>query len=235
VLNKSIEPIITFFIPCFNEEFNIANTLNTVKFAAAGIIYEIIVVDDGSTDSTTTVIENFMKNNEDVRITFIKNKSNMGLGANFINCSRFAKAPNYCLINGDNVEPEEQIKTLVENIGKADLIIPYYGNLDRRGWSRKSISSLYSFLINFISGNRIIYYNGAVIHPTSFIQSWQSKVYGYGYQSEIICAEIKSGMNFIELKTQNSDRQWGFSKAFSIKNILSVLFSLIKILVRRFN
>ena len=36
------------------------------------------------------------------------------------------------LINGDNVEPVNAIKKLLDNIGEADMVIPYFGKNDKR-------------------------------------------------------------------------------------------------------
>ncbi len=57
-------------IPAFNEEKNLGPTLEEVEEALKkeAIPYEIIVVNDNSTDNTVGVIEDFMKNDPDIRI-----------------------------------------------------------------------------------------------------------------------------------------------------------------------
>jgi glycosyltransferase involved in cell wall biosynthesis len=49
--------VLSFIIPAYNEEFELARTLTAVRVAAGpiGKPYEIIVVDDGSTDGTALV------------------------------------------------------------------------------------------------------------------------------------------------------------------------------------
>jgi glycosyltransferase involved in cell wall biosynthesis len=53
--------MITFIIPAHNEDLLIGRTINAVQTAADAVNepYEIIVVDDASTDATTTVAANF--------------------------------------------------------------------------------------------------------------------------------------------------------------------------------
>jgi glycosyltransferase involved in cell wall biosynthesis len=53
--------MITFIIPAHNEDLLIGHTINAVQTAADAVNerYEIIVVDDASTDATTTVAEHF--------------------------------------------------------------------------------------------------------------------------------------------------------------------------------
>lgn len=49
--------MISIVIPCRNEADNLAFLLNEVDAAMHGRAYEVIVVDDGSTDATATVLE----------------------------------------------------------------------------------------------------------------------------------------------------------------------------------
>ena len=66
--------LISFFVPCYNEENNIENTLDVIKESAAHIHYEIIVVDDGSTDRTSANTEKYIANNPSTPIQLIKRK-----------------------------------------------------------------------------------------------------------------------------------------------------------------
>ena len=46
---------ISFIVPCYNEEKNIKKTIDEINFAINKlniITYEIIIIDDGSTDKT---------------------------------------------------------------------------------------------------------------------------------------------------------------------------------------
>ena len=50
---------LSIFVPCFNEEKNIAKILNYIKEGVQNINYEIIVTDDGFKDKTIEMIENY--------------------------------------------------------------------------------------------------------------------------------------------------------------------------------
>ena len=41
---------LSIYVPCFNEENNIVNTLNNIKEGVKQISYEVLVVDDASKD-----------------------------------------------------------------------------------------------------------------------------------------------------------------------------------------
>ena len=50
---------LSIFVPCFNEEKNITNTLNNIKNGVIDISYEILIVDDASKDKTIEMVEIF--------------------------------------------------------------------------------------------------------------------------------------------------------------------------------
>jgi glycosyltransferase involved in cell wall biosynthesis len=65
---------LTVIIPCFNEESTIHEVLN--KVLAQNLVGQVIIVDDGSTDSSVSVIQTF----KDIRIKLIRNEKNCGKG-----------------------------------------------------------------------------------------------------------------------------------------------------------
>ena len=68
---------VTIVVPAYNEEERIGETLKTISnYLGNGYNYEVIVVDDGSTDATAQVVRSF--NNPKIRL--ISNKDNRGKG-----------------------------------------------------------------------------------------------------------------------------------------------------------
>ena len=232
---KQQEIDLTFFVPCFNEEKNIANTLDAIISAIirTTLTYEIIVVDDKSQDLTKEVVREYISRNESRSISLIENKFNKGLGRNYIDTSFIANGKYYMLINGDNAEPEETISRLIARVGEADMVVPYFGENDSRNFMRFYISKTFTMLINLISGYKIHYYNGPVIHKTFNVMRWSPDTHGFAYQAEIIVKVLDEKGSFVEVMINNYDRQDGDSKAFTIKNILSVSHSILQIFLRR--
>ena len=223
---------ITFFVPCCNEEKNIVQTLENIINSVGNIKYEILVCDDGSKDNTKEIVKNYISR-EKKNIILYENDKNLGIGFSYFKYSLVAKGEYYMLINGDNVEPSITIKKIINEKGKADIIIPYFGTEDRRTLIRKIISHLFTFVINLISFNSIKYYNGPVLHKTENVKLYRSKTYGYGYQAELITTLLTSDKSYLQVQVINTDRQWGTSKAFSISNILSILNTTLSIFINR--
>ena len=146
---------LSIFVPCLNEESNIKNTLNNIKEAIINISYEILIVDDGSKDNTIKIVEKFANDNSNLKIKIFHNKKNHGIGFNYFATANDAIGKYYMLINGDNVEPVNAIKKLLDNIGEADMVIPYFGKNDKRVFFRRIISKLFTMIINIITFNSV--------------------------------------------------------------------------------
>ncbi len=71
---------LSIVLPAYNEEANIATAIQRVRSVASRLCssYEIIVVDDGSTDSTGTIVEAIATTDRKVRL--IRQDRNVGYG-----------------------------------------------------------------------------------------------------------------------------------------------------------
>tara|TARA_B100000686_G_scaffold66388_1_gene71634 strand:- start:7485 stop:8213 length:729 start_codon:yes stop_codon:yes gene_type:complete len=226
---------ISFFIPCLNEEDNIGKTIQSVVdvMKNMNMKYEILVVDDNSSDNTIKKVNKEINKNKEVEIKLIENKVTRGLGRNYFLASHKAMGTHYMLINGDAAETNETIRDIVSETGNADMIIPYFGKNDTRVLFRRLLSITFTFLVNLLSGNKIKYYNGPVLHRTENVRTFRSETIGFAYQAELICYLLNEKTTYLETQVENSDREKGVSKAFTIKNILSVANALFHILLRR--
>ncbi len=226
---------ITFFVPCYNEEDNVVSTFENIISAAieTGLSYEILVVDDGSQDDTAIVIEGYMRGHQEVPIVFLKNKYNKGLGRNYVEGAYIGKGWHYMLVNGDNAEPKEAITSIVQKLGQAEMIVPYFGKKDTRKIGRRTVSCMFTALVNLLGGQSLRYYNGPVAHLRYNVMRWHADTDGFGYQVEILNRLLMEGRSWIEVEVPNVDRGHGVTKAFSLMNFLAVGHSLSQIFLRR--
>ena len=76
--------MLSVVIPCFNEETLVKKSFTEIFKALKDskiIQYEIIFFDDGSKDSSLSIVENLQRQNKKIKI--IRNKKNYGIGYNF--------------------------------------------------------------------------------------------------------------------------------------------------------
>lgn len=226
---------ITFFVPCLNEENNIGRTIDTIVGVAqdGGYTYEILVIDDASVDGTVAEVLDLRKRYPQTRIELIQNPFCRGIGRNYFIAAQRARGEYFMLVNGDATEPAEAIRTILSHIGEADAVVPYLGLKDTRTLPRKLLSLTFMFLVNAISGHRLKYYNGPVLHKTENVRMWFAETAGFGYQAELLCRLLDEGISVVEVQIVNSNRECGASKAFTITNLLSVANTLFHIFLRR--
>ena len=227
---------LTIFISCYNEESYICETLDTVHTALAevgGLGYEIIVIDDCSTDRSAELVEGYIRDHPQERILLRRNKTNRGLAQNYFDAAFMGKGKYYRLICGDNAEPEDTMVAVFREIGQADMLIPYYVTAEGKSLWRRTISGTYSKLINGISGFRLHYYNGLAVHLRYNVMRWHPTTRGFGFQADIICMLLDQGFNYKEVAVRTIERKQGDSKALTFKNMLSVSHTIFDIIVRR--
>lgn len=228
-------PSITFFVPAFNEENNIQRALASIVKAAAitGVTPEILVYDDCSTDQTSERVKEFCKADPHLRLTLIRNTRTFGLGYNYVEAAFRGTGRYFMLVNGDADITSEEIVAIISNTGQADIVIPFLGSNDARKGGRKHLSVFFTRLINLISGHKISYYNGPVLHLRYNVMRWHPDSMGFAYQAELITRLLDQGATFLEVPIKNSERDSGVSKALSFKNFLSVGHSILQIFLRR--
>ena len=64
---ESLRGAVSFVIPCHDEEMNIRSLVNRILSLYGDCVYEIILVNDGSSDGTATVMAELAKKNERVK------------------------------------------------------------------------------------------------------------------------------------------------------------------------
>lgn len=122
-------------IPCYNEEDNLKDVIDGIPKKISGVDeIEILVIDDGSTDSTSLLAEKLGVNH------IIINKVNKGLANAFhigIEECLNRKADIIVNTDGDNQYDSRDIPTLIKPIleGRADITIG-----DRGGYNNKHFS-----------------------------------------------------------------------------------------------
>ena len=227
---------LTVFVSCFNEELLITETLNTVREAlreVGGISYEIIVIDDCSRDCSVDRVECFIKAHPEERLMLRANESNRGLAQNYVDGAFFGRGRYYRLICGDNPEPKDALIAIFRELGRADILIPYYVTVEGKSLKRRLFSATYTRLVNAISGFRLHYYNGPAVHLREAVMRWNPNTRGFGFQAAILCRLIDQGFTYIEIPARGVDRKGRDSRALTLRNLLSVLHVWLDVVLRR--
>jgi len=225
---------ITFFVPCYNEAPHVASTFEMIKrlMQRRSLTYEIAAVDDGSSDGTSQVVEAYCKEHPDQPIVFHRNPVNLGLGRNYFLWAKRSRGRHYMLINGDNDTSIDDFALILDHLGKADMIVPYVANQHDRPSHRNLISRGFNLAVSLVSGHRLRYYNGPVLHLRENVVRFEPKASGFAYQAEILCRALNEGCSHVEVPLYYVKKEQDSSSGFRLHNIASVLKSLTRIFVK---
>lgn len=226
---------ITLFVACYNEEENIAATLDTLTAALAEVdcSWEILIIDDGSRDRSVEVIRRYIEEHPGLPIYCKENRLNKGLAQCYIEGAFLGRGKYYRLVCGDNAEPKETFVALLKHLGEADMIIPYQVECRGKSLSRRLLSKTYTALINALSGYRIRYYNGLAVHLRYNVLRWHTDYRGFGFQADLITRLLDEGFGYIEVPVIARERAKGSSKALTARNFFSVAHTLLDLFIRR--
>ena len=220
---------LTVFVPALNEERHIEATVDVVARSAqaAGTDYEVIVVDDGSTDRTGQIADRLAAQNPAVKVIHHGNRK--GLGRGYRSAVQAATKSYFVFIPGDNSWPLDSVSRLFALLGEADVVTSYPTNADeQRTRLRRILSSGYTTLVNALHGLGLRYYNGLTIYPTEFLRTHPVRASGFGFAAELLLTAIYEGMSVVEVGLGIQEREGGASKAVSTRNVASVVRSLVR-------
>jgi glycosyltransferase involved in cell wall biosynthesis len=103
-------PLVTFVVTSFNYEKYILKTLKSIKNQTYKN-FEIIVVDDNSTDKSTEIVEQFIADNQDLKITLFKQDKNQGQFAAMLKGLKEANGQFISFIDSDDILLPEYAKS----------------------------------------------------------------------------------------------------------------------------
>jgi len=145
-------------IPAYNEEVRIGATLEKLKgfVGSCGFSCEVIIVDDGSTDRTVSVIEEFSRSSG-FALTVIRNKKNRGKGYS-VRRGVFASAGDFILLSdADLSTPLEEAKAFFPYFEHGYDIVIGSRSLEgarlivRQPWYREKMGKIFNLFVRAVA------------------------------------------------------------------------------------
>lgn len=187
------EPLVSIVLPVYNGERFIRMSIESV-IGQTYKNWELIIVDDCSTDNTGEIIKEY--ESKDYRIRSVRHKKNMFLPQALNTGFSMAKGELFTWTSDDNMYLSNAINTLVTSLDKYDVDV-VYGNeqpIDENGNSILEISN-YIFDIDSIPicsaiGAYFIFKRNVFFDVNGYeskwflIEDWQFwiKAYNYGFK-----------------------------------------------------
>lgn len=219
-------PELSVFFPAYNEEANIAETVRRAEkiLREVAIKYEIIVVDDGSTDKTGEVAKKLDK----VRV--ITHSPNRGYGAALKSGWAGSRYSWVAFTDSDGQFDFSEIKKFLPFTKKADLILGYrikradsiLRDLFTFGWSTIARILLGLDVKDYSCGFKLI--KKEVFEAVQPLVG-EEKV----TQIELIVKARRQGFKIVEVGVHHYPRKAGQQTGANIKVVLKSIFDLVKL------
>ncbi|WP_125116832.1 glycosyltransferase family 2 protein [Agathobaculum sp. Marseille-P7918] len=224
---------ILIIIPAYNEEENIFNTIQDIRFKAPNVGY--IVINDCSKDGTKAVLK---ENN----IPYLDLPINLGIGGGVQAGYLYAMEHDYDIaiqFDGDGQHDALYIKDLIAPIesGQADVVI---GSrfIEKKGFQS---STMRRMGINFLSGLIELLCSVKVKDVTSGMRAVNKKMicefaqnYAQDYpEPEAILAAGLMGARIVEVPVCMHERQNGVSSINTLKSVYYMIKVSLALIIER--
>ncbi len=233
------ECFLSVIIPAYNEEKRLLPTLSKIYayLSTKDFPYEIIVVDDGSTDNTLPMIKNFASSNK--HIVILINEQNSGKGFSVRKGMLSARGEYAFFTDADLSTPIEEIeKCLPYLINGYDVVIgsrsmPGSDILVHQPWYREKMGKIFNFMVNMVLLKGIIDtqcgFKGFKREAVKTVFS-RCKIDGFSFDVEALYLSRKYNFKIkeIPIRWENST----LSKVSPIKHSLQMFKDLIGIKIK---
>ena len=183
-------PKVSIIIPAYNEAEVIGSVVESIRAVAGDDDWEILVVDDGSSDETSE-----RASRSGVRV--VRHPYNKGNGAAVKTGLREARGEMICLMDADGQHDPQEIPKLLAALQSYDLVIGTRTGRQSGGLLRWLGNFFYNRLASYLT-------NHAIYDLTSgFRATWRDKMLeflplfpnGFSYPVTSTMAFIKAGYN----------------------------------------
>ncbi|MEM7825139.1 MAG: glycosyltransferase family 2 protein [Candidatus Aenigmatarchaeota archaeon] len=221
---------ISVFFPAYNEAENIESTVFKAleflpKIAAS---FEVIVVDDGSSDQTAKIVEKIVASNKNVRL--IKHSRNLGYGAALKTGLYSSRFPLIAFTDADGQFNINQLVKFLPKIKYCDLVVGYrIKRADK--FIRILNAKAWGFLIRVLFGLRVKDIDCGfklikkdVIEKISRLESDGALV-----SAELLVQAKKAGFKICEVGIDHFPRKKGQQTGANVRVIAKAFIELFKL------
>ena len=226
---------LSILVPVFNEEKTIVSVLKRInETKVENIDYEIIVINDGSTDNTKKLLEN----NNNLYSSLISNSRNSGKGYSVKEGLKISQG-DYVIFQDADLEYDPiEFKKFINVCSKfnADVVLGSRFNYGDYTRSHNILNKIGNHILTFVFN--ILYnttftdiYSCYLCYKRELIDPEKLKTDGFDQHAEILSKSVKKGDRFYEVPISYNGRSHLEGKKIKFYHFFSVIF---RIIIERF-
>jgi len=217
---------VSVVIPLYNEEENVRELHDRLKAVldTIGADYEVLFIDDGSTDSTLALLQNIQA--QDNRTVVLSLRRNFGQTAAFAAGFDYSRGDIIVTMDGDLQNDPNDIPKLIEMMKDNDLVSGWRKKRKDPFLSRRLPSIMANWLISKVTGVNLHDYGCSLkAYKRDVIKNLKL----YGEMHRFIPAVASwYGVRIAEVETEHHPRLRGKSK-YGISRTVKVVLDLITV------
>lgn len=224
---------LSIIIPVYNEEKTIEKVLKRVIDADLSVNKEIIIVDDGSVDSSKDKIERFIKKNKDKKVSFVfRSKKNEGKGSAIKEGVKLCTGNIITIQDADLEYDPREYKILLDAMSLRNervvygsrFLLPHEPLYRLYFWGNKFLSLLTKILYNAQITDMETCYK---MFKSDVIKSIHLKANGFDIEPEMTARILKKGITICEIPISYSPRRVEEGKKIGWRDGIVAIYTLI--------
>jgi len=137
----SLAPDASVVIPAKNEAENLPGLIDEIHAAMAGRNYEIVIIDDGSTDGTSQLLVERART--DTRLVHFRHPASLGRSAAVYTATRIARGTHIVTLDGDGQNNPVYLPPMLDRLALPDVGLVAGQRLGRKDtWSKRYASKI---------------------------------------------------------------------------------------------
>ncbi len=221
------KPEISAVIPAYNEAGAVAPTIVGLKdaLAAEGLKFEIIVVDDGSSDGTAQAAEA-------AGARVIRHPVNRGYGRSLLSGIQAASHEWILIIDADGSYPPAEAGKLLKHIPAFDMVVgARQGKLFWGSYVKAFMRWTYLRLARFVAGEHIPDANsGLRVFRKSAVADMPVMCFGYSFTTTMTLSFLSAG-KFVRFEPIEFTDRVGHSKVKPVRDVLRTLQIMTQVMI----
>jgi len=202
---------VSIIVPCYNEEETIVEVVNEIRNLKLDHEKEIIVIDDGSTDQSLSIISSF----DDIKL--IQHESNRGKGVairtGIINASGDILIIQDADLEYHPIDIPQLLKPILE--GKADVVLGsrFQGKMKSMKKSHLLGNKFLSYVISILFGQKITdVMTGYKVFRRKVFDDLEIKSNDFRIEVELVSKILEKKYRIVEVPINYTYREKGESK-----------------------
>lgn len=231
--NKKIPYSVSVIIPAFNESANLESIIEDCDRNLTSLTskYEVIVIDDCSTDSTQEVLGKLEKIYPCLKVNC--NKKNIGCHPSCL--VGFQKASNDVLVflPADGQVPANNIPKFLETIDRFDLVCSYRRQREDT-FFRQLASRLYNIVLRFLFKINLHDTHSAIAVKKVVVKEIGNKIKSHSSftSCEFILQAINNGFKVTEIEVEHLPRKAGHATGANLRDAIWTPINLLEFWAR---